>query len=372
MTPGYRSDLHDTRVAAGLGVALGVTFTICFVTGVLSHLIQHPTSWFAWPARPAGLYRFTQGLHVATGTASIPLLVAKLWVVAPRFWQRPPVRDVGHAIERILLLPLVGGGSFLLVSGVLNTFKWYPWAFNFPVAHYWAAWIAIGGLVAHVGAKAAITWSSLRGREVEGELAGTAPAGERRRFLAGVGLGAGALTLATVGQTVRPLHRASVLAPRDPTVGPQGMPVNRTAAAARITPEKVAGWTLRVTGRVAEEVELTLDEVRALPQHEATLPIACVEGWSASARWRGVRLADVVALAGGDERRPVRVHSMQRRSVYSSSIVATDLVADRDTLLALEVNGEPLAPDHGAPCRLIAPNRPGVLQTKWIERVEVI
>ncbi|MEZ5203310.1 MAG: hypothetical protein R2701_02680 [Acidimicrobiales bacterium] len=195
MTPGYRSDLHDTRVAAGLGVALGVTFTICFVTGVLSHLIQHPTSWFAWPARPAGLYRFTQGLHVATGTASIPLLVAKLWVVAPRFWQRPPVRDVGHAVERILLLPLVGGGSFLLVSGVLNTFKWYPWAFNFPVAHYWAAWIAIGGLVAHVGAKAAITWSSLRGREVEGELAGTAPAGERRRFLAGVGLGAGALTL---------------------------------------------------------------------------------------------------------------------------------------------------------------------------------
>ena len=38
----------------------------------------------------------------------------------------------------------------------------------------------------------------------------------------------------------------------------------------------------------------------------------------------------------------------------------------------LEVNGEPLHPDHGYPCRLIAPNRPGVLQTKWIERVEVI
>ncbi|MEZ5203309.1 MAG: molybdopterin-dependent oxidoreductase [Acidimicrobiales bacterium] len=117
---------------------------------------------------------------------------------------------------------------------------------------------------------------------------------------------------------------------------------------------------------------------RAHPQRSGPSPgtrrrcLACVEGWSASARWRGVRLADVVALAGGDERRPVRVHSMQRRSVYSSSIVATDLVADRDTLLALEVNGEPLAPDHGAPCRLIAPNRPGVLQTKWIERVEVI
>jgi DMSO/TMAO reductase YedYZ molybdopterin-dependent catalytic subunit len=46
-------------------------------------------------------------------------------------------------------------------------------------------------------------------------------------------------------------------------------------------------------------------------------------------------------------------------------------VADRDTLLALELNGEPLHPDHGYPVRLIAPNRPGVLQTKWLTRVRV-
>ena len=79
----YRSDLHDARLAAALGTALGVTFTICFVTGLLSHVIQEPVGWFTWPARPAGLYRFTQGLHIATGMASIPLVVAKLWVVAP-------------------------------------------------------------------------------------------------------------------------------------------------------------------------------------------------------------------------------------------------------------------------------------------------
>ena len=42
------------------------------------------------------------------------------------------------------------------------------------------------------------------------------------------------------------------------------------------------------------------------------------------------------------------------------------------TLLALQLNGEPLAIDHGYPGRLIAPNRPGVLQTKWVSRLEVM
>jgi len=53
----FTSPLHETRIAAILGIALGVSFTICFLTGLLSHLIQHPPSWFHLPARPAGLYR---------------------------------------------------------------------------------------------------------------------------------------------------------------------------------------------------------------------------------------------------------------------------------------------------------------------------
>ena len=370
--PGYRSPLHDTRVAAALGTALGVTFAICFATGLISHAAQQPSGLLTWPARPAGFYRVTQGLHVATGLASIPLLLAKLWTVAPRFWARPPVRGVAHALERALLLPLVGGGVFLLVTGTLNTYKWYPWGFFFPRAHYWAAWITIGGLVAHVGAKAGLTWRSLRrGDTTGGELSTEASGRDRRWFLTSVGLGTGAVTVATVGQTFGPLRGWSVLAPRDPAVGPQGLPVNRTAASARVTPELVAGWTLQVSGRVACELELTLDDVRALPQHEATLPIACVEGWSASARRRGVRLRDVLELAGADPERPVFVRSLQLRSLYRSSIVEPQLIADPDTLLALELNGEPLHIDHGAPCRLIAPNRPGVLQTKWVDRLRV-
>jgi DMSO/TMAO reductase YedYZ molybdopterin-dependent catalytic subunit len=57
--------------------------------------------------------------------------------------------------------------------------------------------------------------------------------------------------------------------------------------------------------------------------------------------------------------------------LYRRSDLSASLVADPDTLLALEVEGEVLHGDHGFPCRLIAPNRPGVLQTKWVARVEV-
>ena len=92
----FPSRLHDERTAALLGLALGVGFAVCFATGVLSHLIQHPPGWFSWPPRPAGLYRITQGLHVVTGFALIPVTLAKLWVTYPRLFQRPVARSVGH------------------------------------------------------------------------------------------------------------------------------------------------------------------------------------------------------------------------------------------------------------------------------------
>ena len=112
----FTSRLHTERLAAMLGLALGISFGVCFLTGLLSHLIQQPPSWFLWPSRPAGLYRVTQGIHVTTGIASIPLLFAKLWTVYPKLWRWPPLEDAAHAIERISLLPLVGGATFIVRS----------------------------------------------------------------------------------------------------------------------------------------------------------------------------------------------------------------------------------------------------------------
>jgi len=67
-----------------------------------------------------------------------------------------------------------------------------------------------------------------------------------------------------------------------------------------------------------------------------------------------------------------RVASIQPRGPYRAAVVSAAHLADADTLLALELNGEPLALDHGFPVRLIGPNRPGVTQTKWVGTVEIL
>jgi hypothetical protein len=366
----FTSPLHETRIAAILGIALGVSFTICFVTGLISHLVQHPPSWFVWPSRPAGFYRITQGAHVITGFVSIPLLLAKLWVVSPRLFTWPPVRNVAHAVERISLVPLVGGAIFMLFSGVANVARWYPYGFFFPPAHFTVAWITIGALVAHIGAKIALTRDALR-RDPEPELA-TASTIDRRRFLGGVAATSGLVALATAGSTVRPLSGIAALAQRIPTEGPQGVPVNKSAAAARVIDQATSDdYRLIVEGNVSEELSLTLAELRDLPRSEAMLPISCVEGWSRNARWGGIAVRDLLAEAGAPEDVEVTVESIEQGSRYRRSDLTRGFADDRHTLLALELNGEPLHIDHGFPVRLIAPNRPGVLQTKWVTRVIV-
>ena len=366
----FTSTLHSQRLAALLGIALGVSFSICFVTGLLSDLIQAPPAWFTWPARPVGLYRVTQGLHVATGFASIPLLLAKLWIAYPRLWAWPPISGLLHLVERISLIPLVGGSLFLLFTGVLNIGFWYPWNFFFPTGHYWAAWITIGALVVHVGAKATIARSALgRSRSLKNA---PMPGGLTRRGFLGAVTGAmGLITLTTAGQTFPPLRRLAFLAPYVPGVGPQGFPVVGTPSAETVElAERISAYRLTVSGAVANTFELSLEDLQALPQHEADLPISCVNGWSQTLRWKGVRLSDLVVMAGAPADSSVTVQSLQP-GTYDVSLVNPLQLQDPDTMLALEVNGEPLHVDHGFPVRLIGPNRPGVTNTKWVQRVSV-
>jgi DMSO/TMAO reductase YedYZ molybdopterin-dependent catalytic subunit len=195
----------------------------------------------------------------------------------------------------------------------------------------------------------------------------------RRGFLGAAFGGAAALAVATVGQTLRPLAAVSVLAPRDPRIGPQGLPVNKTAASAGVLDLATSdAWRLVVEGDVGNPLSLRLEEVLALPQREANVAIACVDGWSATARWRGVPLRDVLALAEAPIGSGATVVSLQRPgAAYASSELDPSQIGDPETLLAVELNGEPLHIDHGFPVRLIGPNRPGVQQTKWVASVVV-
>ena len=195
----------------------------------------------------------------------------------------------------------------------------------------------------------------------------------RRGFLGAIAGATVTLVVVTVGQTFRPLATVGVLAPRDPRVGPQGVPVNKTAAQAQVADIATdPAYRLVVEGAIASPLVFSLDDLRAMPQREARLPIACVDGWSAMALWRGVALRDVLAAAGSDAGAAATLYSMQRSGApYSRSDVNAAQIADQDTLLALECNGEVLDLDHGFPVRLIGPNRPGVQQTKWLAKVVV-
>jgi hypothetical protein len=364
----FGSRLRSESLSAWLGLWLGIAFGVCFVTGLISHSIQQPPPWFEWPSRPVNLYRVTQGLHVATGYACVPLLLAKFWAVYPRLFTWPPARDAGHAISRAALLALVASGLVQVVTGVMNTARWYAFGFFFTVVHYWTAWIAIGALLLHIGAQLAVI---RRGLARQPEPGGGGPGLTRRGFLATVGAAVGVVTIATVGQTAAPLSRLSLLAPRRPDRGPQHLPVNRSAAGAGVVDAaRDPAYRLVVAGR--RRLELSLDDLAAMPQHTADLPIVCVEGWSAAATWGGVRIRDLLDAVGADPDARVRVGSLQRYGLYRASVLDPPHHRDPLTLLALRLNGEPLDLDHGYPCRLVAPNRPGVLQTKWVTRIEVI
>ncbi|MFJ8015744.1 molybdopterin-dependent oxidoreductase [Streptomyces sp. NPDC096339] len=370
--PSFSGRLHDARTATSVGRRLGVAFAVCFVTGLISHYLQHPPDWLAddLPSRPVWGYRLTQGLHVAAGLAAIVLLLAKLWAVYPRLFVWPPVRSVRHALERLSVAVLVATAVFQLFTGLLNIVEWYPWPFSFVPVHFAVAWVVAGSVLLHIAVKAPEIKAHW-GRRSAGTLELPAEdARDRRSLLLGVGAAVGAVTLTTVGQSFTPLARLDLLAPRHPGHGPQGLPVNRTAAAAGVTAAALSDWRLEVLG--PRPFVLTLDQLRSLPQAGARLPIACVEGWSAQARWGGVRVRDLVERAGGQPGAGVRVTSLEVRGAYRVMEMGQEYAEDPLTLLALTLNGEVLSPDHGYPARIIAPNRPGVLQTKWVTRLEVL
>ena len=367
-TEDFTSPVHDTRVVARLGIWLGAAFLICFLTGLISHLHQQPIGWLPIPPAPSWAYRLTQGLHVTTGVACVPLLLAKLYAAYPRLFERPMVGSPLRMLERGSIAVLVASSLLQVFTGVANIAQWYVFGFGFTAVHWSLAWVTIGALAVHIAVKLPVIREAL---VPPVDQAAPAAAVERRWFIRGaLGVAAGAVLL-TVGQTLRPLEPLALLAKRHPSQTPQRVPINRTADAAGIAAVVAEDeWRLRVTGPSGSRT-LSYADLQVLPQVVVDLPITCVEGWSADARWGGVRVRDLAGLVGGSDESFVGVESVERAGAYRRTTLPKAYVQHPDTVLALTINGERLSRDHGFPARVIAPNRPGVLQTKWVRALTV-
>lgn len=406
--PGFwRSPLRGPWLTSVLGVVLLVGVTVLFVTGLLSYAAYNPNLLpvndktpdkgllgfylFDWPTDPHWLYRLNQGLHVTVGITLIPVLLAKLWSVIPKLFALPPARSVGHALERVSLLLLVGGALFEFVTGVLNVQLEYLFPGSFYPLHFYGAWVFFGAFVTHAVLRLpqvvrVLREPGLRERlrdprpEPHGEGGLVAPRSaeptvSRRGALGMVGAGSALLFVTTAGQSFDgPLRHTALFAPHgggDPGSGPNGFQINKTAAKVGVGRRDTGElWRLVVAGPRGE-VRLSRSDLLQLPLHSAALPIACVEGWSTSDQWwRGVRLRDLAALAGFDEDPPgVFVESLQRHGAFRKAALRDNQVRDPRSLLALRVNGEDLSPDHGYPARVIVLAAPGVLTTKWVSRL---
>jgi DMSO/TMAO reductase YedYZ molybdopterin-dependent catalytic subunit len=337
---------------------------------------------------PAWLYALTQGLHITIGLVAIPLLLAKLWSVIPRLFAWPPVRGLLQIVERASLLLLVGGSLFEFATGVLNIQVFYPWHFNFVRAHYYGAWVFTAALTAHVLVKLPTVARAYREqgflRPLRHDLLRTQPEADRisdlvpvrpdeptlsRRGLLGMVGGASAMLLVlNLGETVGgPLRRLALLAPRGRGLGtaPNDFQVNKSALAAGVIAAATdPHWQLTVRG--PRTVQLDRAALLRLPQHSYDLPIACVEGWSTTQRWSGVRLADLASLVGAPVQAPLHAASLQRGGAFRQATFTPAQVGDRRSLLALRVNGGELSLDHGYPARVIVAAAPGVHCTKWV------
>ena len=406
--PRFRSPLRGPWLTSVLGAVLLAALPVVILTGLLSYIAYGPQfgqaipgdvgwlhqPWFDWPASPSWLYRLTQGLHVGLGLVLVPVVLAKLWSVAPKLFAWPPVRSPAQALERLSLLLLVGGILFEIVTGLLNIQYDYVFGFSFYAAHYVGAWVFIGGFVSHVALKLPHMWCALRSRSLRTELRTSVaatrpeepdphglvapdpapPTMSRRGLLALVGGGSLLVAALTAGQTVGgPLRGLALLLPRGRTTaaadgGPNDFPVNKTFVASGIDPAALDTWMLELTGGAAA-VRLDRAALAALPGHTATLPIACVEGWSTVQVWTGVRLRDLAALAGVPAPASAVVRSLEQ-GAFAQATLTSGQVLHPDALLALAVNGAPLAPDHGYPARVIVPALPGVHNTKWVRSIE--
>jgi DMSO/TMAO reductase YedYZ molybdopterin-dependent catalytic subunit len=135
----------------------------------------------------------------------------------------------------------------------------------------------------------------------------------------------------------------------------------------------VDDWTLTIDGDVEKKLTLTFDDILAMPLIERDITLTCVSNsvggpYVGGARWLGVRLTDLLDMAGvGDKADQIYSTDVDGMTISTPLELATD---GRDAMLAVGMNGEALPREHGFPARLVVPGLYGFISaTKWITRM---
>jgi DMSO/TMAO reductase YedYZ molybdopterin-dependent catalytic subunit len=307
---------------------------------------------------------------------------------------------VGVALAIGAALGVVGRGRPTLARMGFIAFGAIGWFATFADPLVEPLRMALVATVSVILAIAVMTWFA--GRAGESRAGDARPDPGRRRLLVSagglvaasiVGGVGGRVLLARAGSappgveaaipppsdTVQPFAAAADLAPTVDGLSPIVVPNDRfyRIDTALITPSvDHATWSLRIHGLVDRETRLTYAELVGLPLFEQYVTIACVSNevggnLVGNAKWTGVRLREVLDLAG--------VHASASQLVGRSvdgwtagMPTAWILDADREPMIAVAMNDEPLPRAHGFPARLIVPGLYGyVSATKWLSELEL-
>lgn len=142
-------------------------------------------------------------------------------------------------------------------------------------------------------------------------------------------------------------------------------------------------WRLEVSGLVAQPLNLSLADLRAMPKQTQVTKHNCIQGWSDVGAWGGVPLRDLIEKCQPDPRaRYVVFHAMDNKTYtehhdrgaggYFYETLSLRYALDNQTLLAYEFNGQPLPIPHGAPLRLRVETQLGFKMVKWLRAIELV
>lgn len=127
-------------------------------------------------------------------------------------------------------------------------------------------------------------------------------------------------------------------------------------------------YRLRVDGLVENSRNFTYEEIIGLPQTSKVIDLNCVEGWSFTAKWTGVKIAEIFEETGAMENATTVI--FYSADGYSTSL-DKDYLLENDIILAYKLNDVTLPPERGFPLQLVAEGKYGYKWAKWIVRIEL-